>query len=191
MTLTEESKTIFDVLSQIDARLFQSYTRSTIDALSPIIHDGIMSPDWSPTTPRPTEVRAYVYEALLLLVRVHTEVSTNAAPLLSPTISFFLEQISSILFTTFKERASYNLASLMQATLDVEFFAQTLSQYTTPRASEIQGQVYMELDRKTDPSARQKLQKELPEMKAVLKRLRKATEGEFACFKRIKGVAKA
>ena len=150
-----------------------------------------MSPDWGPTTPRPTEVRAYVYEALLLLVRIHTEVSTNAAPLLPQTISFFLEQISSILLSTFKERPSYNLASLMQATLDVEFFAQTLSQYTTPRASEIQGQVYMELDRKTDPNARQKLQKELPEMKAVLKRLRKATEGEFACFKRVKGVAKA
>ena len=72
----------------------------------------------------------------------------------------------------------------MQATLDVEFVAQTLSQYTTDKASELQSAIYQELDRGTDNEARMKLQSELPEMRAVLKRLREGSRCEFACFKK-------
>lgn len=74
----------------------------------------------------------------------------------------------------------------MQATLDVEFVAQTLSHYTTDRASELQSLVYQELDARTDNEARTRLQNELPEMRAVLKRLREASKSEFACFKKPK-----
>ena len=72
----------------------------------------------------------------------------------------------------------------MQATLDVEFLAQTLSQYTTERAGEIQSQIYLALDERTDDEARKRLQGELPGMRGVLKRLREGTRGEFGCFKR-------
>jgi exocyst complex component 2 len=72
----------------------------------------------------------------------------------------------------------------MQATLDVEFVAQTLSQYTTDRASEMQSQIYQELDKGTDNDARTKLQNELPEMRAALKKLRERSRSEFACFKK-------
>ena len=74
----------------------------------------------------------------------------------------------------------------MQATLDVEFVAQTLSHYTTDRASELQSQIYQELDSRTDNEARAKLQSELPEMRSVLKKLREASKSEFACFKKPK-----
>jgi exocyst complex component 2 len=63
----------------------------------------------------------------------------------------------------------------MQATLDVEFVAQTLNQYTTDKASDTQSQIYLELDRGTDNDARMRLQNELPEMRATLKRLREST----------------
>lgn len=72
----------------------------------------------------------------------------------------------------------------MQATLDVEFVASILSQFTTARASELQSQVYQELDQRTDNSARMRLQNELPEMRAILKKLRDGTRGEFICFKK-------
>ena len=75
----------------------------------------------------------------------------------------------------------------MQATLDVEFFVQTLSQYMTDKASETQAQIYQELDQRTDDSARFALQVELKEMRNVLKRLREGTRSEFACFKKVKG----
>lgn len=184
--LTEESKTIRDVLAQIDTRLFESYTSTTAAKLSSIIIAGIASPDWAPNTNRPSEVRPYVYEALLLLVFVHTEVSTTAAPLTHQILSHLLEKISVALLEAFKLRSRYSLPALMQATLDVEFIAQTLNQYTTDRASDTQSQIYLELDRGTDNDARTGLQEELPEMRAILKSLREATKSEFSCFKKVR-----
>jgi len=188
--LTDETKTIRDVLGQIDARLFQSYTRSSVESLRLVIRSGITSPDWvsasSPPGTKAREVKPYVYEALLNLVLVHSQVSTTASSLTSQVLSYLLEQASRELLDAFRTRPKYNLEALMQATLDVEFVAQTLSQYTTDRASEIQSQIYQELDGRTDNEARARLQAELPEMRAVLKRLRKASESEFACFRKPK-----
>jgi exocyst complex component 2 len=195
--LTDETKTIRDVLSQIDARLFQSYTRPSIDSLRRIIRAGVSAPDWSSppaanatgTANKPRSVRPYVYEALLNLVLVHTQVSTTAASLTSEVLSYLLEQASRELLEAFKSRPRYDLEALMQATLDVEFVAQTLSHYTTDRASELQSAIYQELDGRTDNDARARLQAELPEMRAVLKRLREASKGEFACFRKPKRAA--
>ena len=185
--LTDETKTIRDVLSQIDARLFQSYPRPSIDSLRRIIRAGVSSPSWVPPPgTKPREVRPYVYEALLSLVLVHTQVSTTTASLTSEVLSYLLEQASRELLEAFKTRPRYNLEALMQATLDVEFVAQTLSHYTTDRASELQSAIYQELDGRTDNDARARLQGELPEMRAVLKRLREASKGEFACFRKPK-----
>ncbi|KAH8912873.1 hypothetical protein BR93DRAFT_870989 [Coniochaeta sp. PMI_546] len=188
--LTDETKTIRDVLGQIDARLFQSYTRDSVESLRSIIRTGVTAADWVPaantTGGKAREVKPYVYEALLGLVLVHSQVSTTASSLTGQVLSYLLEQASRELLDAFKTRPKYNLEALMQATLDVEFVAQTLSQYTTDRASELQSQIYQELDSRTDNEARAKLQGELPEMRAVLKRLRKASENEFACFRKPK-----
>ena len=185
--LTDETKTIRDVLGQIDARLFQSYTRPSIETLRTIIQEGVMAPDWVPQAgSKAREVRPYVYEALLSLVLVHTQVSTTASTLTSQVLSYLLEQASRELLEAFKARPRYNLEALMQATLDVEFVAQTLSHYTTDRASEVQSQLYQELDSRTDNDSRAKLQRELPEMRNVLKRLRDASKSEFACFRKPK-----
>lgn len=184
--LTDETVKIKDVLGQIDARLFQTYTRPYIDSLRTIIRAGITSPGWAPATPgeRPHEVRPYVYEVLLSLVLVHTQVSTTANSLTSQVLSYLLEQSSRELLEAFKSRPRYNLSALMQATLDVEFVAQTLTQYITEKATELQSTIYQELDSRTDNEARARLQSELPEMRNVLKRLREASKNEFSCFKK-------
>ncbi|OAX81759.1 hypothetical protein ACJ72_03895 [Emergomyces africanus] len=196
--LTDESKTIRDVLGQIDARLFQSYTHPMTATLNSTILDGIAAPDWVPLTTRPDQVRPYVYTTLLNLVLVHTEVSTTlpapsqnpssapASSLTNAILSHLLTQISSSLLNAFTQRPKYSLPALMQATLDTEFIAQTLSQYVTEEASKIQSQIYLELDRRTNNEARAKLQAELGEMRGVLKRLREATRGEFACFRKVR-----
>jgi exocyst complex component 2 len=72
----------------------------------------------------------------------------------------------------------------MQATLDTEFISQTLTLYATEEASNVQSQIYVELDRRTTNEARTQLQAELGEMRVVLKKLRDRTKGEFACFKK-------
>jgi exocyst complex component 2 len=183
--LTEESKTIRDVLAQIDARLFQSYVKPTVNKLTAIIADGIASRDWEPTTPRPTDARPYVYDVLINLVLVHAEVTSAATSTLTNQIlSYMLEQCSLGLINAFKLRQHYTLPALMQATLDVEFMAQTLNNYTTDRAGEVQSQIYLALDERTDNDARARLQGELPEMRGILKKLREGTKGEFGCFRR-------
>lgn len=185
--LTDESKTIRDVLGQIDARLFQSYTRPAVETLRSVIKAGISDPEWAPPAGvKPTEARPYVYEALLGLVLVHTQVTTTAPSLTGQILSFLLEQTARELLEALRARGRYSLEALMQATLDVEFVAQTLSLYTTERASELQGQIYQELDGRTDDGTRARLQGELPEMRVVLKRLRDASKTEFACFRKVK-----
>ncbi|KAI5286973.1 hypothetical protein KEM54_006342 [Ascosphaera aggregata] len=196
--LTEESNTVFDVLVQIDNKLFQSYTRPMTSKLDTEIKRGISSENWEPTVSRPTEVRPYVFTVMLQLVMVHTEVSTTlplpASEATSPgqgtltyaVLSHLLIQISSSLLAAFVSRPRYSIAALMQATLDTEFIAQTLSQYSSEEASKIQSQIYLELDRRTDSDVRSRLQTELGEMRNVLKKLRENTKGEFACFRKVR-----
>ncbi|KAH7031109.1 exocyst complex component Sec5-domain-containing protein [Microdochium trichocladiopsis] len=190
--LTDESKTIRDVLGQIDARLFQTYTRPSVESLRRIIRAGLADPSWSTPGRKPTEVKPYVYDALLTLVLVHTQVSTTAPTLTSQVLSYLLEQTSRELLDALKAQHSrFDLPALMQATLDVEFAAQTLSQYTTEKASTLQGEIYTMLDAKTDDQARASLQQELPGMREILKKLRDQSRGEFACFKRPRGTTSA
>ncbi|KXJ92391.1 exocyst complex component Sec5-domain-containing protein [Microdochium bolleyi] len=186
--LTDESKTIRDVLGQIDARLFQTYTRPSVESLRKTIRAGIADPSWSTPGRKPTEVKPYIYDALLTLVLVHTQVSTTTPTLTSQVLSYLLEQTSRELLDALKtQHSSFDLPALMQATLDVEFAAQTLSQYTTEKASTLQGEIYSMLDAKTNDQARASLQQELPGMREILKKLRDQSRGEFACFKRPRG----
>lgn len=73
----------------------------------------------------------------------------------------------------------YTLPMVMQATLDLEFLSQTLSAYTTEKVSAVQGQIYNELDVRTEMEAKESLPTELPEMKKSLRNLRERTRGEL------------
>ncbi|KAJ9608095.1 Exocyst complex component S5 [Cladophialophora chaetospira] len=190
--LADELKSIKDVFSQIDAKLFLAYTRPIVNRLTKTINDGINSPGWVPTNPKPDQVRPYVYSALMQLVIVHSEVSTTvsstgySSPLLGEILSYLLENVSQALLDGFKDRRpnTYTLPALMQATLDTEFIAQTMTQYGTPKAGEIQGQIYTELDKRTTNEARARLQQELGDMRIVLKKLREGSRNSFGCFKK-------
>lgn len=199
--LTDESKTIQDVLGQIDTRLFEAYTKPIVEKLDTTIGKGISSADWAPSSSRPTQVRPYVYDTMLALVVVHTEVTStlpisavgsnsssySSASVTNAILSELLTKVSSSLLEAFMARPDYTLPALMQATLDTEFIAQTMSQYATEAASKIQNQIYLELDKRTNNDARARLQAELGEMRSVLKKLREGTRGEFACFRKSKG----
>lgn len=193
--LTDDAKAFRDVLGQMHARVFQAYVRPVTESLRVTITNGIISHSYATpvrgnsssesTNPsRPIDAKPYVYDVLLSLVHMHTEISSTTPSQTHSILAYMLEQISSALLHSFKQRSRYTLSALMQATLDVEFTAQTLNNYTTEKASEIQGQIYLALDERTDNEARMSLQQELPEMRAILKRLREGTRGEFACFKR-------
>ncbi|EAA65570.1 hypothetical protein AN1002.2 [Aspergillus nidulans FGSC A4] len=198
VTLTDEAKLIRQVLDEVEQRLFRSYTEPTITNLKTIITEGVTSPTWEPTTSRPEQVRPYVYNALLALVLVHTEISTTIpstssstssrsaassasgqSPLLTIVLTHLLTQVCTALVNAFNLRASYSLNALIQATLDTEFIAQTMSQYSSEEASAVQSQIYVELDQRTTHEARARLQSELGEMRGILKRLRERTKGRL------------
>lgn len=200
--LTDEAKTIRDVIRQIDDRLFQSYTKPILGTLNTAIFKGVTAPNFVPPTTRPEQVRPYVNQTMLTLVLVHTEISTtipsssntvmsrsSTAPssLLNTVLSHLLVQVSSSLMAAFSSRPDYSLAALMQATLDTEFIIQTMTEYSTEESSNMQVQIYGELDRRTTHEAQAHLQPELEEMKVVLRKLKDRTKGEFACFRKAKG----
>ncbi|KAF2472811.1 uncharacterized protein BDR25DRAFT_283350 [Lindgomyces ingoldianus] len=189
--LTDETTRIRDVLQQLDSQLFKSYTKPHIQRITSTIQSGIFSPSWAPSPPRGKSVAdrdpsPYVFTILLSLVIVHTEVSTTSPSLTPRILRSLFESTTDALITTFSKLQSCSLAALMQATLDVEFMAQTLSSYTTEKASQTQTDIYQVLDQKTDNAARVRLQDELGALRGVLKRLREGTRAEFACFRRAK-----
>jgi len=192
--LTDETNRIRDVLSQLDSQLFRSYTKPHATKINSTIQSGICSPTWAPP-PGPNQKSVadrdpspYVFSVLLDLVIVHTESSTTSAPLTPRILRSLFESTTASLIQTFQSEnlPTISLPQLMQATLDVEFMAQTLSAYTTEQASQIQTDIYQVLDQKTDNAARVKLQDELGNLRTVLKRLREGTKVQFACFRRVK-----
>lgn len=191
--LGDELTQINNKFADVDKSLFQSYTRPAIAYITQIIKEGINSPEWEPETTRPDQVSPYVYASLMVLVNIHTEVSTTVpnalnANLLQEILSYLLENMSQGLLDGFRERKpnKYSLAALIQATLDTEFIAQTMSQYATKRVGENQNEIYVVLDKRTTNEARADLQKELVVMKGVLKKLRESSRNSFGCFKRAK-----
>ncbi|TGZ82964.1 hypothetical protein EX30DRAFT_339213 [Ascodesmis nigricans] len=182
--LTDESKTIKNALVQIHDQLFTEYTTPLIQQLSEITQSGILSPTWAPNPGRvATEVKPYVYDALLLLVDVHAQVTTTAPSLTNTVLTYLLEQLSRLLLEAFKQRKEYDLGGLLQATLDVEFVNQTLTQYASGEALKWQSEVYVLLDKGSTEDARRRLKEELPELKRVLSSLRRYSRAEFLCFR--------
>lgn len=195
MKFLDEITQINNKFTDVDRLLFQSYTRPAIVYITQLIKDGINSPDWEPSTTRPDQVSPYVYASMMVLVNIHTEVSTTVAnagatnsTLLQEILSYLLEHMSQALLDGFRERRpnKYSLAALIQATLDTEFIAQTMSQYATKRVGDNQNEIYVVLDKRTTNEARADLQKELAVMKVVLKNLRDSSRIIFGCFKRVK-----
>lgn len=186
-TLTSETPQIRSTLSHHDTDLFNTCTNPIATHLTSLITAGIASPSWPPTTSPPTEVRPYIYTALLSLVSVHTEVSTTTPSLTHPILSSLNSTISLAFYSAFASRPRYPLPALMQATIDVEFVAHTLLQYTSSQGADAQSRTYELLDQRTDDKARERLREELGEMKGILRRLREGTRGEFGCFRRVRG----
>lgn len=191
--LSDEADQINRQAADVDKQLFQAYTTPTVAYITKLIKEGIHAPTWEPRTSRPDQVSPHVYASLMVLVNTHTEISTtimlpntSSSTLLQEILSFMLENISQALVDGFKERKSnrYSLAALIQATLDTEFIAQTMSQYASKRTGEIQNEIYVELDKRTTNDARADLQKELGVMRGVLKKLREQSRNSFGCFKR-------
>ncbi|ETS82540.1 hypothetical protein PFICI_04416 [Pestalotiopsis fici W106-1] len=177
-----------DVLQNIGARIFQSYTRLMVQKLAEAISTGVTLPNWMPAPGRkPRNASPFTYHVLREIVVVKKDVlATASASLATHVVSVLLETVCAEMIKALGSYTSLNLEGLMQATIDSEFLYQVLSHYTTPRASDLQSREYKMLDGLIDNKIRGALAMEMPEMRSVLKRRRRACMGEFSCLRKPK-----
>jgi exocyst complex component 2 len=60
------------------------------------------------------EVRDYVYQALLALVRIHAQVSGVAKPLLERTMNSLVEDLTSEAFTCFQKVEKFGMGGMLR-----------------------------------------------------------------------------
>lgn len=180
-------------MDQLDEILFGDYIKRKAQMVRDIIKQGILMSgiDWS-SIPKPQEVHPFVYEALMTLVMVHEQISSATKQLVSRALSKLLETMASDCLDSFRQVERFGMGGMLQATLEIEFMHQTLSQYVTPAASDTLQSIYQTIEQAYDPQQQQSsnLQSELSHVKELLVFSRKSTVVQFLCFKQNKDRSK-
>ncbi|KAI8987114.1 exocyst complex component Sec5-domain-containing protein [Pilobolus umbonatus] len=169
--MEEDLRTLIDVVYQLDGILFGDYLKRKTQVIRDIIRHGILNSgiDWA-SIPKPQEVHPFVYEALMLLVMVHSQISSVAKQLVPRALSSLLETMASDCLESFRQVERFGMGGMLQATLEIEFMHQTLSQYVTPTASNTLQSIYQTIEQAYDPQQQQSgnLQSELSHVKDLL-----------------------
>ncbi|KAI9311707.1 exocyst complex component Sec5-domain-containing protein [Dichotomocladium elegans] len=184
--MDEDLKTLIDVVDQLDKILFNDYIKRKSALIRDIIRQGILlsGVDWY-SIPKPTEVHSYVYEALMTLVMVHSQVSNVTKHLVHRAIASLLENMANDCLESFRQVERFGMGGMLQATLEIEFMHQTLQQYVTPSASDTLQMIYQSIEQSYDAQQQSsgELQAELNHVKDLLVFSRKSTVVQFLCFK--------
>ncbi|KAI9483131.1 MAG: exocyst complex component Sec5-domain-containing protein [Benjaminiella poitrasii] len=178
----EDLHTLIDVIDDLDKILFGDYIKRKSQAIRDIIRSGILTSgiDWS-SIPKPQEVHPFVYEALMTLVMVHSQISGVAKQLVPRALSKLLENMANDCLDSFRQVERFGIGGMLQATLEIEFMHQTLSQYVTPTASDTLQSIYQTIEQAYDPQQQQasNLQSELSHVKELLVFSRISTSRPF------------
>lgn len=206
MDMANDLQTLMDVLEQLDALLLGDYIKRKAEILSEIIQTGVLSGkvDWL-TAPKPTGVNSFVYDALLTLVLVHSQVTSLVGPvpssqsggesLVKVVLSKLVEELAQECLKAFGSVEKFGIGGMLQATLEIEFMHRTLSAYITPEADLSMQGIYQKITSayQRDPGhgeqgegANNELQKELEALKRTLHLSRRTTALAFVCFKKPK-----
>ncbi|KAI8331626.1 exocyst complex component Sec5-domain-containing protein [Choanephora cucurbitarum] len=188
--MDDDLHTLLDVMDKFDEILFGDYIKRKSHLIRDIVRQGILMSgiDWS-SIPKPQEVHPFVYEALMTLVMVHAQISQVAKQLVPRTLSRLLESLANDCLESFRQVERFGMGGMLQATLEIEFMHQTLSQYVTPAASDTLQSIYQTIEQAYDPQQQQQssnLQSELSHVKELLVFSRKSTVVQFLCFKQNK-----
>ncbi|KAG8978244.1 hypothetical protein FRB90_008536, partial [Tulasnella sp. 427] len=186
--VTSDRNTVIRVINELDKTLFGDYIKPKSDDVTGILRAGILDPmmDWL-ETPRPSEVRQYVFTMLLRMVDYHSKVSAVSKTLLERTMTTLVADLTSEALKCFKQIRKFGMGGMLRATLEIEFIHQTLQQYVTPATSTTFTDIYTTIsdcyERRPD-SDQQDLQAQLNGVKQTLSDARKATAINFVCFRR-------
>ncbi|KAG0174880.1 hypothetical protein DFQ28_007669 [Apophysomyces sp. BC1034] len=184
--MDEELRTLTDIVDQLDQILFNDYIKRKSTAIRDTIRQGILHSgiDWYSIS-KPTEVHSFVYEALMTLVMVHAQISAVAHRLIHRALSSLLENMATDCLESFRQVERFGMGGMLQATLEIEFMHQTLSQYVTSAASDTLQLIYQTIEQAYDQQQQLSgnLQSELSHVKEILVFSRKSTVVQFLCFK--------
>lgn len=191
ISMTEDMKVLMDIVNELDELLFAEFIKQKADAVATLIRNGILHSgiDWAHIA-KPTEVQAYVYDALLALVIAHSQVNDVAKALISRTMSTLLEKLAAECLASFKAvETKFGMGGMLQATLEIEFIHQTLGQYASATAQKTFQDIYATIQRRYEPARGENgdFQAELETVKKLLVACRKGTSLQFLCFKQPKG----
>ncbi|KAF9899304.1 hypothetical protein BX616_003108, partial [Lobosporangium transversale] len=182
--MMDDGKTLIEVVDQLDSILFEDYIKRKAVVASRVITDGILygGIDWQ-STPKPTGVHSFMYEALLSLVVVHAQISEIAPPLVFRALSALLINMAQDCLRCFQQVEQFGMGGMLQATLEMEFMNHTLSQYQSPSSDEVLQMIYDTIDRAYRPEG-ENLQNEMTALKKLLADARQSTQMQFMCFKK-------
>ncbi|KAJ7237307.1 exocyst complex component sec5 [Mycena haematopus] len=188
ISIMEDRNTLMTVVQELDKTLFEGYTKPKADNVTSIIRGGIIDSgmDWY-DTPQPTEIRPYMYEALIYLVTVHAQVSAISEPLLSRTLTTLVDALADQAFQCFLQVPRFGMGGMLRATLEIEFIHQTLGRYVSPAAAKQLGELYTNISKAyAKRPGDEGLQRSLDGVKKTLAETKKATGIEFLCFRATK-----
>jgi exocyst complex component 2 len=173
------------VTSELDSALFTGYIDVRITQLTQLLRSGILDPniDWF-ETPKPTEIRPYMFGTLVYLVRVHAQLSSAAPSLLERGLTMLVDALASEALRSFKQVRRFGMGGMLRATLEIEFLQQTLARYLSRKAEAALADLYKHIStayvRKDKDES---LQTHLDGVKKTLAEARRATGVEFLCFR--------
>jgi len=192
-SITDERQALTTVVQDLDRTLFEGYIKSKANVVVDILRGGILdtSMDWY-ETPQPTEIRPYMYEALIYLVGIHAQVTSAAESLLDRILNTLVNELAEEALRCFKQVKRFGMGGMLRATLEIEFMHQTLGRYVTSSAAKTLSDLYNKISQAySRRPGDENLQSNLDGVKKTLADTRRATGIEFLCFRQTKVSSRA
>jgi len=151
----------------------------------------------------PSELRSYVYEAMMRIVRIHCQITDTSRSILQRALSDVVMLLANCYMDMVTQIGQFGLGGMMQALMEIEFVQQTLGAYETSTSKALFSSAIALLRTQTripivsrDPNAPstsmalaptevkdpQLVVNELKEVRDTLKKIRKASEAQFSSF---------
>ncbi|ODV74352.1 exocyst subunit SEC5 CYBJADRAFT_149483 [Cyberlindnera jadinii NRRL Y-1542] len=129
--LRSENLEIYSLLTKMEHTILDTYMGEQKKAISTILQRGIASTDWAGISSNPSKVSSFVYEALNVLVTVHTGVVSVSTELIGMIMRELVEFVSARLLEDFRNVTVFSSEGLGQVFLDVEFFKNIVGRSAT------------------------------------------------------------
>ncbi|TFK71888.1 hypothetical protein BDN72DRAFT_837032 [Pluteus cervinus] len=188
VTFVEDRQTLMTVVKELDKTLFEGYIKPKAAIVTTTIRGGILDPemDWY-ETPQPTEIRPYMFEALMYLVGIHAQVTSAADTLVERVLNALVDELAEEALRCFRQVTRFGMGGMLRATLEIEFMHQVLGRYVTNSAARTLSELYNKISQAyARRPGDENLQSNLDGVKRTLAETRKATGIEFLCFRQNK-----